>query len=268
MKKLSLYQVDSFTDSLFSGNPAAVVPLEQWPEDKLLQAIALENNLSETAFFVKDNNGDYEIRWFTPTVEVDLCGHATLAAAAVIMEKIAPTQQKIRFYSRHSGELAVTHDETGLYWLDFPTRFPVACDIAPSEWGAAEALDAGRDLILRLANPEAVQQYQPNLEKMSSLSWDGVLITAAVAKAEKDKFSHADFVSRCFFPKLGVLEDPVTGSAHTSLSPYWAEKLQKSSLKALQVSPRGGYLMLEQKTTRTLIGGRAVFYLTGEIRAC
>ena len=257
---MKLYQIDAFTDRLFGGNPAAVVPLEQWPRDELLQRIAAENNLSETAFLVANGPG-FDLRWFTPQVEVDLCGHATLAAAWVVYHELGFFGDRIRFDSA-SGPLFVSrrgHDLT----LDFPARpgRPVN-DTAPLEKALGlpvkQALRA-RDTLVILDNEQQVRDFQPDFPTIHALEDDFAIILSAPG-------DQVDFVSRFFAPRQGVPEDPVTGSAHCTLTPYWSERLGKSTLSARQVSARGGALTCTLDGDRVHLAGQAVCYLKGEIR--
>lgn len=262
-----IFQIDAFTSKRFAGNPAAVVPLSEWLPDETLRAIAMENNLSETAYFTEQQAGRYHLRWFTPAREVDLCGHATLATAFVIFAHYAPWLEKLHFNTL-SGELSVERRD-GRYWLDFPAR-------AAQVWNDMGCVEAAlrakpaQVLRTRLANPDSdkVVAVFENAEAVASLEPDFVALLAVegqgvVATAPGD--DDADFVSRYFVPKLGIAEDPVTGSTHTSLVPYWAERLDKTSLNARQLSPRGGELVCELKGERVLIGGEAVQYLEGRI---
>ena len=261
--RLKLFQVDAFTDRLFKGNPAAVVPLAEWPETKLLQQIAAENNLSETAFFVKRSD-IFELRWFTPTVEIDLCGHATLAAAWVLQTELGESANPLRFSTR-SGELRVSASGEFLT-LDFPSRTPISC-AAPEALAAALGLTRGEvlaaevleaeDLIVVLKCESDVKRITPNFTAMRELPLRGVVVTAPG--------DAVDFVSRWFGPKVGVDEDPVTGSAHTSLTPYWAARTGKARLDARQISDRGGSLVCELVGDRVRLSGAAVTYLRGEI---
>lgn len=256
---LTIYQVDAFTKEVFKGNPAAVCPLEKWLETDLMQKIALENNLSETAFFVK--NGDvYEIRWFTPTYEIDLCGHATLASAFVIFEILKTESDKIKFHSHKSGNLSVEKNGDVLT-LDFPSR-PVSPVDAPD--GLIEAIGKqpkevfkARDYFLVYENEQEVADITPDFTALLKINAHGFIVTA--------KGDTADFVSRFFAPEVGVFEDPVTGSAHCNLIPFWVERLGKTELFARQISARGGELFCELKGDRVKIGGNAVLYLKGEI---
>jgi PhzF family phenazine biosynthesis protein len=258
--KLTLYQLDAFTDQVFKGNPAAVVPLQSWLPDLLMQQIAIENNLSETAFFVKTDEG-YHIRWFTPGFEIDLCGHATLASAYVIKNFIEPPVKEILFTTNKAGILKAYIDE-GLYTLDFPARMPVttkASEKLLQSLGITTAVEVlqSRDYFVVLPNEEAVQNIEPDFTLMKELDTIGVIVTA--------KAHSADVVSRCFYPGAGIDEDPVTGSAHCNIVPYWCEKLNTAKLHAKQLSERGGDLWCELKGDRVLMSGHCVLYLTGEI---
>lgn len=254
--RLPLYQIDAFASRPFTGNPAAVVPLTAWLPDDLMQAIAAENALSETAFFAPEGDG-YRIRWFTPACEVDLCGHATLASAFVYFTVLEPRRTSVTFQSR-SGPLSVAR-EGELLVLDFPSRPPVAAGVLP---GLAEALGAtpvecwrARDLVAVLDSEATVRALQPDLTALARFDEFAVIVTA--------RGQEADFVSRFFAPRKGVPEDPVTGSAHATLVPFWAQRLGKAKLRALQVSPRGGELFCEAKGERVAIAGRAVKVLEG-----
>jgi PhzF family phenazine biosynthesis protein len=257
---LPLYQVDAFTSELFAGNPAAVCLLSEAISPELMQSIAAENNLAETAF-VRLDTQPYELRWFTPTIEVALCGHATLAAAFVLFNQ-GLAQKSIEFQSLQSGILTVSI-ENELLTLDFPADEINPTPISPS-WhemiGAPilEAYTGKTDLILRLDSAESVRNLAPDLSRIERLPYRGVIVTA---KGEGD----IDFVSRFFGPAVGVPEDPVTGSAHTSLVVYWSQKLKKSKLKAKQESARGGSLICELKNGRAHLSGAARLYLKGEI---
>lgn len=256
--EIKLFQIDSFTKECFSGNPAAVCPLDNWLEDKDLQAIAAENNLSETAFLV-GSGARYEIRWFTPTTEVDLCGHATLASGYVIAKFLNPAVDKIWFSSK-SGELSVTRKEDRLC-LDFPSQ-PGRLIECPDILREAIGMQPIETLISQahvavLDSEKAVQTVCPRMDLIKELDSLGLLLTA--------QGKNCDFVSRCFFPRLGIPEDPVTGSAHCTLAPYWAEKLGKNSLQCKQISNRGGDLWCEVKDTRVEISGHCVLYLRGHI---
>lgn len=255
-----IYQVDAFTDKVFGGNPAAVCPLVNWLPDDMLQQIAAENNLAETAFYVKQDDM-YEIRWFTPTVEVDLCGHATLAAAYVLFNHEGLQGDEIKFYSDKSGELTVTKQQQYLT-LNFPTdRYEavplteiLTCgfDILP-----IEAYKGKTDYLLVFEQEAQIKNLQPDFGKIAQLPGRGVIVTA---KGDK-----VDFVSRFFAPQSGINEDPVTGSAHTTLIPYWAAKLGKQQLKACQLSQRKGYLVCQHLGDRVEISGKAKLYLVGHL---
>jgi PhzF family phenazine biosynthesis protein len=256
---LTIYQVDAFTKEVFRGNPAAVCPLENWLDADLMQKIALENNLSETAFFVKKDEV-YEIRWFTPTFEIDLCGHATLASAFVIFEVLKPEESVINFHSHKSGKLSVEKNGDVLT-LDFPSR-PVQKAEVPK--GLIEAIGKtpkeifkARDYFLVYENEQEILDINPNFSKLLEIDAHGFIVTA--------KGETADFVSRFFAPEVGVFEDPVTGSSHCNLIPFWAERLGKNELFAKQISARGGELFCELRGDRVKIGGNAVLYLKGEI---
>ncbi|MBI3463338.1 MAG: PhzF family phenazine biosynthesis protein [Planctomycetes bacterium] len=257
--QLPIFQVDAFTSRLFRGNPAAVCPLEHWLPDETLQAIAAENNLSETAFFV-GRDGRYHLRWFTPAVEVDLCGHATLASAFVVFEHLSPDLQVVRFDTR-SGPLSVERRD-GRLRMDFPSRPAAPCE-APSELLTGLGLQPtavlrSRDYLVVYESEEQVCAIRPDFAALEKLPALGVIATAAGRSS--------DFVSRFFAPAAGIPEDPVTGSAHCTLTPYWAERLGRQSLHALQVSRRGGELWCELAADRVLIAGNAVEYLRGTIR--
>lgn len=264
--KLTLYQIDAFTNKLFGGNPAAVVPLEQWIDDKLMQQLALENNLSETVFFVpaKTAGVDYEIRWFTPAVEINLCGHATLASAYVLFKLLDHPADEIVF-SCKSGLLKVKNSTEGngefKAVMDFPSWKPERVNEYPEELsamlGGAEIVGVykQRDLLVELANEAAVKHCSPDFGLMKKY-FDKLIITAPGKSV--------DFVSRFFAPGAGVDEDPVTGSAHSQLIPFWSEKLGKNSLHALQLSARGGEIWCEQLGERVTMSGNCVYYMKGE----
>lgn len=258
--KLTIYQVDAFAETVFKGNPAAIIPLEDWIEESLMQQIAMENNLSETAFIVK-NDGGYHIRWFTPEYEIDLCGHATLASAYVIKNFLEPHIQEIHFSTQKAGELKTTAKD-GMYTLDFPSRMPEACetpDTLLKSLGVSTAVEVlrSRDYFVVLPNEEAVQNVEPDYTLMRELDTIGVIVTA--------KGHDADVVSRCFYPGAGIPEDPVTGSAHCNIVPYWSEKLGKTKLFCRQLSPRGGDLQCELVGDRVLMSGKCALYMVGEI---
>lgn len=259
--ELTLYQVDAFTNRTFGGNPAAVCALKDWLPDETLQNIAAENNLSETAFFMTDGDGVH-LRWFTPTKEVELCGHATLATAYVIFEHIGFAKKMITFSSL-SGNLQVTKTDQG-YTLDFPIwNFePIApCDRLSKALGAnLVELYKGNDWVAVLENEEQVRSLTPDMHAL--MAFKDARCIAVTAKAN-DK--NIDFVSRNFAPRLGIPEDPLTGSTHCMLAPLWSEKLDKTKLKAKQISQRGGDLFCEVQEDRVLITGDAKLYLKGSI---
>ncbi|MBK9569307.1 MAG: PhzF family phenazine biosynthesis protein [Chitinophagaceae bacterium] len=260
--KLTLYQVDAFADKLFGGNPAAVIPLKKWIPDEQMQLLALENNLSETVFFVpsKKKGVDFDIRWFTPVQEINLCGHATLASAFVIFEKLKLKKKKIVFDSK-SGLLTVTKKKDVLM-MDFPSWPPERVTEFPDELLASlgnpeiAGVYKNREYLVELMNEEAVKNCRPDFSLMKKL--DRMVIITAPGK-------DVDFVSRFFGPAAGVDEDPVTGSAHAQLIPFWSEKLGKNNMRAKQLSQRGGELYCEQKENRVIIGGKCVFYMKGMI---
>lgn len=265
MPTLPIYQVDAFADRPFTGNPAAVVPLEAWLPDEVLQAIAMENNLSETAYLV-GADGRYDLRWFTPAVEVDLCGHATLASCHVVFSHLGFSGDLIRFQTR-SGELTVRR-EGRLLAMDFPAADPTP---VATPAGLAEALGAkveaclsGRMLMACLSSAESVLAVQPDFPALARLltahGYFSCIVTASYLGSED-----WDFVSRMFAPTKGIDEDPVTGSAHCDLVPYWAAKLHKSDLVARQASRRGGTLWCTLAGDRVVMRGRAVDFLKGEI---
>ncbi|HYL73171.1 MAG TPA: PhzF family phenazine biosynthesis protein [Bryobacteraceae bacterium] len=255
--RIPVYQVDAFSSRVFSGNPAAICPLEQWLPDEQMQAIAAENNLSETAFFVRNGDG-YALRWFTPKVEVDLCGHATLASAFVILNRLAPGNS-VRFETK-SGTLVVTRDGD-LLSMDFPARPPAECAVHPQLLAALgaqpEMVLGARDYLVVYGSEDEVRALDPDMEMLKRIDRFAVIVTAP----GKD----ADFVSRFFAPAKGVPEDPVTGSAHTTLIPYWSKRLGKKKLHAYQVSPRGGELWCEDRGERVTMSGKAVQFLEGTI---
>jgi len=258
--KLPIYQVDAFSEKLFGGNPAAVCPLPSWPgDDQLLQNIAAENNLSETAFFVREKN-QYSLRWFTPGAEVDLCGHATLASAYVVLKILEPQDSEVRFSSR-SGILTVRRDGD-LFTLNFPANPGVSVPApAPLIDGLGieplEVMASNMFYFAVVPREEDVVACKPKMTPFMALDLPGVVITAPG--------SDIDFVSRCFGPLVGVPEDPVTGSAHTTLTPYWSKRLKKTRLNARQLSKRGGRLTCELAGDRVLLSGNGALYLTGEI---
>ena len=257
--KLPLFQVDAFAEKLFKGNPAAVVPLENWLDDQLMQAIAMENNLPETAFFVPTQSG-FEIRWFTPKAEVKLCGHATLATAHVIFEEAAYPYDEIAFGSK-SGLLHVK--KTGdLLQLNFPADKLSPVDVPNLIIKALkklpEACFKGRsDYLFVYSSEKEIREMNPDFAILAKADIRGIIVTAPG--------DEVDFVSRFFAPKVGVNEDPVTGSAHTTLTPYWAKRTGKTTFKARQLSQRGGELICTLQDDRVLIAGKTKTYLRGEI---
>lgn len=257
---IPIYQVDAFTSEVFSGNPAAVCIIEEWLDDNIMQSIASENNLSETAFIVQ-RDGQFKIRWFTPKTEVDLCGHATLASAFVLFEEELIDNNTVTFESQ-SGPLTVEGLDDGLLSMNFPSRRPIACKkpkVLEDALGTnVVATLASRDLLVILENEEKVSNLLPNLEVLSRIKEYMAVIVSA-------KGNKVDFVSRFFAPNAGVPEDPVTGSSHCTLIPYWSEQLNKDKLHALQLSPRGGELFCENMGGRVVIKGKAVMYMKGEI---
>lgn len=257
---LPLYWIDAFTDQVFSGNPAAVVPLTHWPDDGLMQRIAFENGLAETAFFVKAAEDRFHLRWFTPSAEVDLCGHATLATAFVVFTQLGSAGDVLTFDSR-SGPLLVTRLGDGRLELDFPSRPPVPTAPPPAliqGLGATPAFYAQAQANLAVFNTAAeVRALRPDFAALATLEQYGTIVTAPG--------EDCDFVSRFFAPRVGVPEDPVTGSAHCVLTPYWAARLGKKRLHARQLSARGGELWCELHGDRVKIAGYAVLYLRGEI---
>src|SRR3984885_2789063 len=262
--KIPMYQVDAFAGRVFTGNPAAVCPLETWLPDAQMQAIAAENNLAETAFFVRNGKG-YKLRWFTPAVEIDLCGHATLATASVILSDLTPGEHSVSFETK-SGTLTVTRDGE-LYSLDFPSRPPargieVCPELVPALGGKPEAVLAARDYFVVYGSEEELRALKPDMNGLMNIDRFAVIATAPSAKKESHEF---DFVSRFFAPSKGIPEDPVTGSSHCSLIPYWSERLGKKTLRAYQASPRGGELWCEDRGERVTMSGKAVRFFEGNI---
>lgn len=255
---ISQYQVDAFSSNVFEGNPAAVCPLSEWLDDAVMQSIAAENNLAETAFFVKEGNG-YTIRWFTPVAEVDLCGHATLASAFVLFDQLGVKADQVAFNSK-SGVLTVTR-KGALLEMDFPSEAPELI-VAPS--GLEGALGSAivecafnQDYIVVLESEQAVTQIRPNLALLAEIECRGVIVTAP-----SDRY---DFVCRFFGPRIGIDEDPVTGSAFTKLVPFWSKRLKKARFQARQVSQRGGDVTCQLQGDRVMIAGQAVLFSKGHI---
>ena len=256
-----IFQVDAFANRVFSGNPAGVCILDNWLDDATMQNIAMENNLAETAFLVKKSKNEYDLRWFTPMVEVDLCGHATLASAHVLYSHYKLEDEELIFYSR-SGKLIVKKIKQDTYQLDFPSDEAVGTKVnidTQSIFGIpiVEIYEGKDDYIFVAENQEAVEKCSPNFRLVSQVGKRGSLLTSR-------GIDH-DFVSRGFFPNVGIDEDPVTGSAHTLLTPFWAKRLNKSTLSAKQISKRGGEIECEISGDRVLLTGRAITYLKGEI---
>ena len=257
---LKIYQVDAFTKRIFGGNPAAVIPLQNWLADATLQAIAEENNLSETAFFVQKAD-HFALRWFTPVAEVDLCGHATLASAHVLFQHLNYTEKEILFHTK-SGILSVQQNDD-FYCMNFPSdsvQTAAKPDYLEDALGiSVQEFYRGKDDFLAIIDNETqVRMLQPNFSLLHQLTSRGLIVSA---KGEK-----VDFVSRCFFPKLSIDEDPVTGSAHTLLTPYWAKKLGKNDLHAKQISKRSGELRCIRKGERVELYGEAVTYMEGSLQ--
>ena len=257
--KFDQYQVSAFSDQPFAGNPAAVVPLKEWLPDETMLAIAAENNLSETAFYLPDGDG-FGLRWFTPEVEVELCGHATLATAHVLFNELGHDAESIRFSTRHSGDLFVSRDQHGIC-IDLPTHAIHETDIHPAIGealnGVPAAAYAAPSWVYLFETEDQVRALAPDFRALMVASDLPVIVTAPG--------DEVDFVSRFFGPQVGVDEDPVTGSAHCALVPLWAEKLGKAELTAKQVSKRGGDLLCELKGDRVLLRGQALTFLRGQI---
>ena len=254
------YIADAFTDTLFAGNPAAVLPCREMPAPDLMQAIAVENNYSETAFVVKRGKGEYDLKWFTPGGEVELCGHATLATSFVLHRFADKGVDEMHFHTL-SGELIVRPCADG-YTMDFPVGpykpVPVTDRILAATGGlAAEAYYDGGDMIVVVRSEEELAALVPDYDAMRRIEGRGLVMTAGSKES--------DFVSRCFYPKLNVPEDPVTGSAHTYLTPLWAGKIGKKEMVARQLSPRGGVLRVRLEGNRVFITGNAVLFMKGEI---
>ena len=259
---LSFFQIDAFSSVPFSGNPAAVYPLQHWLPDAQLQAIAMEHQLAETAFFVQSGS-TYELRWFSPETEVDLCGHATLATAHVLYNELGVKRKLLKFYTR-SGTLTVQQTADGLM-MDFPlipiqkyTGDQQALTVALGLEQTPVSIWQADDILVELSSQIQVAKLEPNMQALAQIPTRGVIVTAL------SNSSTSDFISRFFGPRVGVNEDAVTGSAHTKLAPFWAEKLGKNTLKAEQISKRGGELSLEVKGERVLITGQAVRFSRGE----
>ena len=258
--KLPLYQVDAFSNQLFKGNPAAVCPIAAWLPDRTMQAIAAENNLAETAFFIPDANG-YSLRWFTPAVEVDLCGHATLAAAHILFEQLAFEEETIHFQTK-SGLLKVKKEDNW-YIMDFPADELNLVSNIPSTiknglgFLPNQVYKGRDDYMAILENQAAVEALNPDFRALKDLDARGLIVTAPG--------NEVDFVSRCFYPPAGIDEDPVTGSAHTSLTPFWTKHFGNKELTAMQLSRRTGLIRCQLVADRVLLKGQAVTYLLGSI---
>ena len=257
--KIPIYQVDAFASKIFKGNPAAVCPLKEWLPDQIMQNIAMENNLSETAFFIEEGDKFY-IRWFTPNAELDLAGHPTLATAHVLINEYKTNIRSLSFKTKIGDILNVSINKN-LYLMDFPSRPPkavkVTSDIFEALGKTPIEILAHRDLIAVFENQNDIKSIKPDLEKLKKLNYPSVVITA--------KGDESDFVSRNFAPKLGIPEDPVTGSSHCELIPYWSKKLNKKEMIAYQLSERGGKIYCIDKNERVSIGGEAITFLRGEI---
>lgn len=258
--EIPIFQVDAFSPRVFSGNPAAVCPLDTWPPDSVLQAIAAENNLAETAFFTR-NDGRFHLRWFTPACEVDLCGHATLATAYVLLHELGEKSPLLRFDTK-SGELTVSCQGDRLA-LDFPSRPPQIIDVDErlvTALGGPEPIEilGARDYLVRYETEEQVRRLAPDMEGLKTIDRFAFIVTAPG--------SDCDFVSRFFAPAKGIPEDPVTGSAHCTLIPYWAQQLCKTEFFARQISPRGGELFCKLLNNRVEIAGHAALFLKGTIK--
>ena len=260
MEKIKIYQVDAFSSEIFSGNPAAVCPLNDWLPDHVMQSIASENNLSETAFFI-NQKGKFFIRWFTPKVEIGLCGHATLASAHVLCSELGVQINNIEFHTNSGDLLNITHEDD-IISMGFPSYVPKQCDQDLNEISEAlgvtpTSFQTGIYGLAIFQSEKEILNLKPNFHAMKNLRHDGIIATAAG--------NSVDFVSRFFAPKLGIPEDPVTGGAHCSLIPYWSDRLAKNKLTARQLSERGGELYCEQRGDRVQIGGKAVTYFRGEL---
>jgi PhzF family phenazine biosynthesis protein len=265
--RIPLFHVNAFTNRPFSGNPAAVCPLQEWLDDGSLRKVAAENNLSDTAFFVpkSDRTGHYDLRWFSPRCEVKLCGHATLASAHVVLKLLQPGLQTVRFETRFSGALTVSRDGE-MFAMDFPAIFGKACakppealirGLGPGSLPSA-VLEGNETYLLVYETEDAIQNIRPDFARLEQLHPFAVMVTAPGKKS--------DFVSRYFAPTYGVPEDPVTGSAHCALTPYWAERLGKTHLHARQLSERGGELWCEMEGKRVIIKGNTVLTLQGSLQ--
>lgn len=256
---IKIFQVDAFSSQVFGGNPAAVCPLESWLPDETLQKIALENNLSETAFFLPENDG-YRLRWFTPAVEIDLCGHATLASAHILFDHLGYSHEHINFYTRsgllfvkkNNNYLTLNFPKDTLVKIETPEIIKQAITVNPL------ACYKGKNILLVvLSSQKEIEELNPAISLLEKAHPHGVIFTSSGNKS--------DFVSRCFYPNCGVNEDPVTGSAHCTLTTFWSEQLGKNKFTALQLSKRKGELICELKNDRVELTGRAITYMIGEI---
>lgn len=265
MTNIPIYQVDAFASAPFTGNPAAVCPLEEWLEDDLMQSIAMENNLAETAFFIPRAEGGFHLRWFTPTTEVDLCGHATLASAHVLFEQLSYEGPKVEFHTNTGLLIVEKKDDEGVYTMDFPSDVPFKTELKKTEKESLfngidqepQAIYRGvSDILVVLEDQAEVEGVIPNFSLLERIDARGIIITA--------KGKEVDFVSRFFAPQSGVDEDPVTGSTHTTLTPFWAKELGKSTLQAKQLSLRGGSMECTLQGDRVCLTGRAITVLKGE----
>jgi predicted PhzF superfamily epimerase YddE/YHI9 len=256
--QVPIFQVDAFASAVFAGNPAAICPLDDWLPDGTLQAIAAENNLAETAFFVR-NDDRFHLRWFTPACEVELCGHATLASAHVLFSELHHSDDTVRF-DTHSGELVVKR-KGDLLVMDFPSRPPskveVHPELVPALGGAPTDVLGARDYLVRYSTVDEVRSLKPNMEALKTVDRFAVIVTAPG--------TDCDFVSRFFAPSKGIPEDPVTGSSHCTLIPYWANELGRTVLHARQISARGGELFCNLLGDRVQIAGHAALFLKGQI---
>ncbi len=258
--KQPVYIVNAFTKDLFGGNPAAVCPLQEWLPDELMQSLAAQNNLSETAFIIEEDD-HFRIRWFTPTKEVELCGHATLASAHIFYTELAHAKSEIWFESL-SGMLKVARKNANTYTLDFPANPPESVSEVPEDLFKSLGIDAGQvyksafDYMVVLPSQQIIETLKPDFSSLAKIKARGVITTS--------RGNDVDFVSRCFYPQSGIDEDPVTGSAHTVTTPYWANELGKITLQAVQLSKRKGHIECELKGNRVLMSGNAVTYLKGE----
>lgn len=257
---MKIYQVDAFSQGPFTGNPAAVVPLQAWLPDETMQQIAMENNLSETAFFIPQDDG-FALRWFTPSDEVDLCGHATFATAFVVFNKFNYNHDRIIFYTR-SGELYVSNADGGLMEMNLPTDqievVELSDDILDALGGSPVKTFEGReDYLVIYDEEEDIRELAPDFEMLRKNKVRGVIASAPGESV--------DFVSRCFYPGIGIDEDPGTGSAHTAMAPYWASRLNKDNMIAKQISKRGSYFEVKFDGERTILRGKGQLFLEGEI---